>query len=632
MDELKALGEGERRGIYVHVLHGGTHFYVGLSVDVRSRYLQHLETYGEIEHSSFLAVPEPEDLAPVEMEHIALLRDAGATLLNVLQPDEDMSAEQVAEMFDAEKQEAWLEDMGAYFDGGPKDYDAQDLPKFAKRYSDLLAHKNHSEELLDLLSYFIRTFIPTPDKSEGYLWTLNCLTNAFQKHSARALFRISVHRPEVLTVVVNDKDPEMPSFFIMFTVAQGCVAPEDQESLMAIQDVSMEGVDYKTAKFPHFRINANTMDAAWRLFANPGFVRSMKKSVYELMRSGQTPKNFSQSHCLPLCHNVMSRKPRIPDRVGAAGRATLAEIQADPSLDSVWVGREDYHALIRDLFARSVRGDGPASEALRAHADRNYYRAETFMREVGSSLHADAREMRSQYPEVWRAFYPLTACTSPAIATYAVFSICGFRPVTKADPLVAVRDLLGLIKGAATQEKEGMDEEAIAEDARFDYEGSIVAGILHTCDERVKPLLEEAWPRLSRRAKIQCFNAWPPLASYAYTQFALDRLDESHDDAGLFMAIHANLLHLPEKTFVHRLAGVIFGYGEDTEGAPVTIEEGSGSTYAEYATASLKALKAIAKRESKPKLVPGLIDAWMMWDEEFTAEVEGPRGDDAESQ
>jgi hypothetical protein len=192
--------------------------------------------------------------------------------------------------------------------------------------------------------------------------------------------------------------------------------------------------------------------------------------------------------------------------------------------------------------------------------------------------------------------------------------------------------LLGLIKGAATQEKEGMTEEAIEEDSRFDFEGSIVAGILHTGDERVKPLVEEAWLRLNRRAKIRCFNAWPFLASYVYTQFALDRLDESHDDVELFMAIYGNLRDLPKNAVIRRLATVDLRFGEDTEGTPVTIAENSGSTYAEYATSSLKALKAIAKRESKPKLVPGLIDAWLMWDEEFTAEIEKDMEDSSESE
>jgi hypothetical protein len=601
-------------------------------VDVRARYQQHLETYGEIEHSSFLLVPEPDDLAPVEMEHIALLRDAGATLLNVLQPAKDMSAEEVAEMFDADKQEEWLDDMTAYFDGSHREYNPEEMPRFEKRYSDLLAHKNYSEELIDLLSYFIRTCMPTPDKSEGYLWTLNCLTNAFQKHSARALFRISVHRPEVLTVVVNDKDPEMPRFFIMFTVAQNCVAPEDIQTLTDIPDVKITEVDYKTAKFPHVRINADSIDAAWRLFANPGFLRAMKKSVFELMRSGQTPKNFSQSHCLPLCQQVMSRKPQIPARLATPGRATLAEILADPSHDSVWLNNEDYLELLRQLFARTVRGDVAVTDALGAHANRNFYRSEAFMRTAGSSLLPDSRELRSQYPELWRAFYPLLSCTSSSLAAVATSAICGFRPVTKSDPLITVRDLLGLIKGAATQEKEGMTEEAIEEDSRFDFEGSIVAGILHTGDERVIPLVEEAWLRLNRRAKIQCFNSWPVMASYMYIQFALDRLDESHDDVELFMAILVNLRDLPTNTFIRRLVAVDFRFGEDIEGVPVTITENSGSTYAEYAIGSLKVLKYISKRESKPKLIPKLIDAWLMWDEEFTAEIEKDMEDSSESE
>lgn len=622
MDELKDLGLEERRGIYVHVLGGGTQFYVGLSIDVRSRYLQHLETYGSIEQSTFLHVPEPQDMAPIEMEHIALLREAGVTLLNVLQPAEDMSAEEVADMFDADKQQAWLDDMTAYYAGGPRDYDPQELPRFAKRHAELLAHKNYSEELIDILSYFIRSFIPTPDKSEGYLWTLNCLTNAFQRHPATALFRISVHRPEVLTVVVNDKDPDMKPFFLMFTVAKGDLAQIDLDALGDIADISFEEIDFKTAKFEHMRISAYTLDAVWRLFANPAFVRAIKRCVFELMRSGQTPKNFSQSHCLPLCAQVMSRKPVIPQRVGTAGRGTLAEVLADTELDSVWLNDEDYASLLVELFTRSVKGLNGASDALLAHSNRCTYRQQNLMGSIAGSLMVRSREMRAIFPDVWRAFYPLLVSASPPISSGASLAICGFRPVPKADPLLAVRDLLGLIKGAPSQISEGMSDEEKAEDNRFNHEGSILAGILHTGDERMIPHVLEAWGRLTRGARIRCFESWPPMASYAYLQFALDRLDESHDDQQLFVAIFNNLQNLPLQAHIRRIAEIEFAYGQDLEGLPVTVAEGSGSTYAEYAENSLKALKSIAKKETKPKLVPGLIKTWQMWDEDLTSAAE----------
>lgn len=628
MDELAGLTGGARRGIYVHVLGGGTQFYVGLSIDVRSRYLQHLETYGSIEKSTFLHLPEPVDMAPVEMEHIARLRDAGATLLNVLQPAADMSAEDVAEMFDPDAQQAWLDDMTAYHDGGPRAYDPKDLPRFAKRHASLLAHKNYSEELIDLVSYFIRAFIPTPDKSEGYLWTLNCLTDAFTDHSAKALFRISVHRPEVLTVVVNDKDPEMAPFFIMFTAAKWEGAAADAEALAEIPDVEVHDLDFKTAKFPHFRVKALTVEAAWRLFANPAFIRGIKRAVFELMRSGQTPKNFSQSHCLPLCAQVMSRQPRIPASAGTHGRATLQEVLDDPSLDSVWLAPTDYLALLEGLFMRAARGHKAAAEGLLSHANRCRYRSPDLMARAATVLLVTARRLRPEIPEVWRTYYPLLGAVSPAIASGASLAICGFRTVPKADPLLAVRDLLLIVRGVETQEAEKMAAEARETDERFDHEGSIVAGILHTGDERVVPLVEESWKWLTRGARIRFFKSSPPITTYAYLQFAITRLDESHGDEELFVAVYNALEALPTKAIIRRIAEVNFEFGGDIEGLPVQVVEDSGSTFAEYAEGSMKALKAIAKRESKPKLVPDLIKSWLIWDDEFTAEVEAAQSDD----
>jgi hypothetical protein len=307
MTELQMLDEPGRRGIYVHAMPGLDKFYVGKSIDVVARYKQHLETYGKIERSAFLHVPEGE-LGPIEEEHIALFRELGVTLLNVLLPDEDLGSADIAEIFAPTSLQNWVADPKALWKGGPKDYRDEELARFDARYAKLRKHPEHSEELMDLLNLFIRKCIPSPDKTEKTFWTINCLTEAFLKHSSKAVYRISVHRPEVLTVVDNPKDPEMERFMILFTVANEVMQDSEVKSLSKIKDTFFySGNGYRTAKFPHLRFAAKTPSAAFKLLQHEGFVRSAKVCVANLMQQGQVPRNFSQSHCLPLCRDVLSR-------------------------------------------------------------------------------------------------------------------------------------------------------------------------------------------------------------------------------------------------------------------------------------------------------------------------------------
>ena len=307
MAEIRKRDEQGRRGIYVHVMPGLDKFYVGKSIDVVSRYKQHLETYGTIELSAFLHVPEAE-LGPIEEEHIALFREMGVTLLNVLLPDEDLGSADIAKIFDPSSLQGWVDDPKAYWKGGPKDYRPEELARFDARYAKLLKYPAHSEELMDLLNLFIRRCIPSPDRTEKTFWTINCLTEAFLKHSSKAVYRISVHRPEVLTVVDNPKDPEMERFMILFTVANAVMTERELRSYLKIKDCfEYSANSYKTAKFPHLRIAACTPAAARKLMEHEGIVRSAKVCVAKLMQKGQVPRNFSQSHCLPLCRDVLSR-------------------------------------------------------------------------------------------------------------------------------------------------------------------------------------------------------------------------------------------------------------------------------------------------------------------------------------
>jgi hypothetical protein len=310
MNDLKALPDGKRCGIYIHMLPGGEYFYVGLSVDVRDRYQQHKQTYHKIEKSAFLSAPKNQ-IGILEQKYISMLYRMKLKLLNILIPDDSSKAGDLSDSFGVEAQNEWIADSAAKYKGKGNTYSEELLKKFEARYEKLMSSADFKPEYLDFISTFIRYCIPHPEKSEKVFWTLNCLTNAFQKHPARALFRVSVHRPEVLTFVVNHKDPAMEPFMVMFTLFPEAMTAKEFSEINKIGGFEIVDNVFKSADFDHIHLRASSMETAWKLLAHEGFRRAIKQCVLKLMQKGQVPRNFSQSHCLPLCADVMKRSAKI---------------------------------------------------------------------------------------------------------------------------------------------------------------------------------------------------------------------------------------------------------------------------------------------------------------------------------
>lgn len=310
MDELSELQEGSRRGIYVHVLDGGTQFYVGLSVDVRERYKQHLKTYGKIELSAFLPAPENK-LGSLEMRFIALLQEHKIPLLNKLVPIDDFDSSSISEIFDDKKQAKWLKNSDARYIGGPRAYAEEGLRRYKERYDKFLAHSHYSPEAVRLAGEYIRRCIPEPIRTERNLWMINCLTNGFQGMTVTALVRISVHRPEVFTVVVNDKKADMEPMRVLFTVSAADLSTIEVVQLNKALASVPGGYDnwenaFRSAHFDHYRLTFYSYKAAWHLMDCPAFVKACKSACLRLMHQGQVQRHFSQSHCLPLVQAALA--------------------------------------------------------------------------------------------------------------------------------------------------------------------------------------------------------------------------------------------------------------------------------------------------------------------------------------
>ena len=310
MNELAELGPAERSGIYVHFFAGAEEwFYLGLSVDVRKRYQQHIKNHTDIIKSAWLPAPA-EALVALELKYLSLMQSHQAKLRNILKHRDDYRWEDFKDIFEGGQGERWL--ATAVPDRSPYTKVDQELEaNYAQRFVDFKAHPDYSDELLDLLNFYVRNFIFLPTKSDQMFWNMTCLNpGLYTKPYDRltAFVRINIHMPEAFTVVLNEDYENEPRLKFNFHAAKDQFTSADLARYQQDWSLRAHPGNYASTGGKQLQFGANNLADAWTLLHDPVFQRALKVSNLRLMRMGLLARRLSQSHCLPLAQAVLARK------------------------------------------------------------------------------------------------------------------------------------------------------------------------------------------------------------------------------------------------------------------------------------------------------------------------------------
>jgi hypothetical protein len=310
MDELAALGPDRRSGIYVHFFAGEEEwFYLGLSVDVRKRYQQHIKNHTDIIKSAWLSAPKDE-LVALELKYLSLMQGHHANLRNILKHREQYRWEDFKDIFEGGHGERWLAQSGP--DLAPYDKQDKELEaNYAKRHAEFRAHPDFSEELLDLLNYYLRNFVPMPTKTDQMLWNVTCLNpGGYNKPFDQliAFLRVNIHMPEVFTLILNETYEGTPRLTFNFHAAEDQLSDEDIERYNADKQLALNRGNYASTGGKQVQFSLHDIGTAWKLFRDPVFQRAVRVSNLRLMRMGLLARRLSQSHCLPLAKEALERK------------------------------------------------------------------------------------------------------------------------------------------------------------------------------------------------------------------------------------------------------------------------------------------------------------------------------------
>ena len=309
MDEIAERGPDQRSGIYVHFFAGEEEwFYLGLSVDVRKRYHQHIKNHTDIIKSAWLPAPE-DQLVALELKYLGLMQSHHANLRNILKHREDYRWEDFREIFEDGHGEKWLQ--SPLPDLTPYEKSDKELEvNYAKRFAELRAHPDFSEDMLDLINHYVRHFILFPSKSDQMFWNLTCLTpGGYSKpyEKLTAFLRINIHMPEVFTAILNEHYEGSPRMAFNFHVAKDQFTKEDLARYREEWGLKGHPGNYSATGGRQIQFVTNNLEDAWTLVADPVFRRAAKVSNLRLMRQGLLARALSQAHCLPLAKAALAR-------------------------------------------------------------------------------------------------------------------------------------------------------------------------------------------------------------------------------------------------------------------------------------------------------------------------------------
>lgn len=316
MSELKGASASSRAGVYVHAFKGGKSFYVGISLDVRKRYFQHLKNFKDIEYSTVLAVPRDKQFL-MEFELIGELMRRHIPLRNLLRPDLEYSQGDIDLIVRELGDSQGISDESNFYRGPHLVKDAaleRSLDAghpLVVKHAEMLAHPLYSNAAAKVFARYIRACIPLPALTERSFWTVTCMNKGLYAKpydKLRVLMRISVGRPEVFSAVIDDIDPKHVLEYNFYVAAEPISAAE-LARLKAIPGVRYRATIRESIKLPLHQFFAFDAKSAMQLLDSAEFRNAAKLHNLLLMRHwGQNTVRRVGFHNLPLSRQLFAEK------------------------------------------------------------------------------------------------------------------------------------------------------------------------------------------------------------------------------------------------------------------------------------------------------------------------------------
>lgn len=274
----------KRCGIYVLRYTDGM-YYVGQSVDVAKRFLQHKKKCGDIEQIAFKKVSK-NNLDLEEKKYIASLENLVSirNINNTTLPE--LADSELDNIISAEKQMAWLESPLSPIESFSRVQDEILRSKTIQRCEELLKDKNFKDYVLPVMRQYVRKCIPEPYLTELTFWGCSCLP-PYNNSYIKIYSRINVRFQEVFTAFFDKK---IKSECFSFHVCKSYLGEQAINKLYdEISTFDCGDHIYETGGYDQIWVGVASMEDALLLLQDKNFLMAAKKFNLARFKVGAQP-------------------------------------------------------------------------------------------------------------------------------------------------------------------------------------------------------------------------------------------------------------------------------------------------------------------------------------------------------
>lgn len=294
------IPNNKRCGIYV--LHfANDEYYIGLSVNVRTRFTQHRKTYSDISYLSFKTVPI-ERLRKEEEQLIKSAENAGFQLRNKVHTSVTVSSSPFDEIMDHHTQTRWLNDPTFNDFSGERVVDEDLKRKYSRNFQKLRELPQH-KDAIDLFCQFVSRCIPAPIQTELYYWSVSCLPG----NSKQLYIRLNI-KQEVLRIIFDGANLVYTFFLTKSQYEADNVLKNLWQSgkhFIKYHAIATGVSMYEAGGQDQIAITIYGYENAAKALQNEHFIRAIRTLNLNIMR-----KTFNlqyRYHCYDLAGTVLDR-------------------------------------------------------------------------------------------------------------------------------------------------------------------------------------------------------------------------------------------------------------------------------------------------------------------------------------
>jgi hypothetical protein len=288
----------KRCGVYI-LEFGDGDVYVGQTVDVTRRYVQHCKIHSDITSISFRRVAK-KNLNETERTAIWMLEQNGYRLRNITFTSIPRGEFDFDFVMCPEDQHEWLANLDYIDDRGNRFNDIALRQRYTRKLQQFLKQP-FADQAINVLRAYVRQGLPAYARSEMSFWACSCLP-AYSNSAIVIYSRININWQEVFTICSENE-----TLICSWHVARAPLEQVFGESLDSLQvrypDLSVTEHYYEPGGQDQINLVTEGEELALEMLNDKAVLAAVRLFNLRLMQKG--PCTYNRYHCFDLADRLI---------------------------------------------------------------------------------------------------------------------------------------------------------------------------------------------------------------------------------------------------------------------------------------------------------------------------------------